>query len=526
VLALALVLPGAHPAAAEPTDRPTPDFDADGFADLAVGAPYTAVGGAPAAGAARVFYGAPLGHFPERSQAWRLGRDGLAGAPRRGDNLGWAVAAGDFDADGFTDLAIASRWRRVGRAWHAGTVHVLRGSEDGLSAAGSQVWSQDSPGVGDQAEPLDAFATALVSADFDGDGFADLAIGAPMEDREGRDAGIVHVLYGSPSGLLADRSQVWTQSSSGIEDEPEAGDNLGRALAAGDFDGDGRDDLAIGAPYEGRRAFRSGIVHILYGTSAGLSAQRSQVWEQDSPGIDERAELRDQFGQSLAPGDFDADGYDDLVAGAWWEDQRNLLSNEGTVHVIHGTSSGLDAARSQVWDQDRPGIEDATAISDNFGQALGVGDLDGDGFDDLAVGIPSADQGSDVHGNQGAVHLFYGSPVGLDARRDRYLTQASPGVRGRAERFAHMGESVSAADLDADGADDLVIGIPWKDGRRPDEGAVLVLPGSRLGVTTSGQVWLQPRDGSRRAGLPGRVGWSLTGSRADSDTSRTSDPRN
>jgi hypothetical protein len=94
-----------------------------------------------------------------------------------------------------------------------------------------------------------------------------------------------------------------------------------------------------------------------------------------------------------------------------------------------------------------------------------------------------------------------------------------------------MGESVSAADLDADGADDLVIGIPWKDGRRPDEGAVLVLPGSRSGVTTSGQVWLQPRDGAPRDGapsasLPGRFGWSLTGSHDDSDTSRTSDPRN
>jgi hypothetical protein len=506
---------------------PFPDFDGDGFADLAVGAPYTRAG-AVAAGATQVLYGSGEGLQADRRQVWRLGREsGLPGTARRGDLLGWAVAAGDFDADGFTDLATSARWRRVGDAWHAGVVFVLRGGSSGLDRLGAQVWSQDSPGIRDGAERLDAFGTTLVAADFDADGYADLAIGAPMEDLRGApDAGVVHVLYGSPDGLTADGSQVWDQASPGVADRPEARDQLGRSLTAGDFDGDGYDDLVIGVPYEGGRTFRMGIVHVLRGSSAGLTAAGSQVWGQDSPGIAERAEMRDQFGQSIAVGDFDGDGYDDLIAGAWFEDFRNRFSNEGGFHVIYGTRDGLAAARDRFWQQDLPGVADRTQLSDNVGQALGVGDLDGDGYDDLGVGIPSADLTSDVHDNQGAVHVFYGSSRGLDARRDRYLTQDSPGVLERAERFDHLGEAVTMADVDADGFDDLIVATPWEDGRRPDEGVLHVLPGGPGGVSTDDDRLIRGSEPGTAPPAGARFGWSMTGTRPDSDTSRTSDPEN
>jgi alkaline phosphatase len=336
---------------------PHPDFDADGYADLAIGAPYMRTGPL-AAGEVHVVYGSAEGPDVTRQEAWRIGSGGLAGRPRRGDHFGWALATGDFDADGFDDLAVGARWQRVRDAWHAGAVHVLNGSAAGLQAGRTQVWTQDCPGIADRPERGDAFGTSLVADDFDGDGYADLAVGAPMEDRSEKDAGIVHVIYGSGQGLSASRSLAFTQASPGMPDRPEANDLFGRSLATGDFDADGRSDLAVGVPYEGRRAFRMGIVHILPGAARGLDSAAGQVWHQDSPGILERAQLRDQFGQALAAGDVDGDGFDDLIAGVWFEDFRNLFSNEGGLHLIRGSETGLTADGDAFWTQDSHGIEE------------------------------------------------------------------------------------------------------------------------------------------------------------------------
>jgi hypothetical protein len=503
----------------------TPDFDGDGYADLAIGAPYTSLG-KRASGVVHVVYGSASGPTSSRREVWSQAHTGIADTPERGDQFGWAVATADFDGDGYSDLAVGARWESRG-AWHAGAVHIIPGSPSGLSSTASQLWTQDSPGIDDRSERGDGFGTSLVAADFDGDGYGDLAVGSPMEDRGARDAGVVNVLYGTPSGLSADRSQVWNQASRGVADSPGANDHFGRSLTAGDFDGDGRVDLAIGVPYEGRRVHRMGIVHILQGTGRGLSAKGSQVWHQDSAGIREHAELRDQFGQSLASADFDGDGYDDLVAGVWFEDYRNELSNEGGFHVIYGTRKGLRAAGNQFWNLDSPGIKDRARDSDNFGQALGTGDFDGDGFDDLAVGSPSTDLRLNVHQNRGAVHIFRGSRRGITATGDRYITQDTTGIPDRSERYDRFGSSVAGADFDGDGFDDLAVGIPWEDRHSKNDGAVYVMLGSKRGLTTERDALLTTEDSglSRAARRAGRFGWSLSGERPASDTTRTNDPR-
>jgi hypothetical protein len=109
-------------------------------------------------------------------------------------------------------------------------VHVLYGSPSGLTAAGSQLWSQDSPGIDGTAEVGDDFGFAVAAGDFNGDSGADLAIGAPGENDL---AGVVHVLYGTPSGLTASGSQLWSQDSPGIAGVAESTDFFGGALAAG-----------------------------------------------------------------------------------------------------------------------------------------------------------------------------------------------------------------------------------------------------------------------------------------------------
>src|SRR5690606_15666302 len=186
-----------------------------------------------------------------------------------------------------------------------GFVNVLYGTSHGLDEDGDQLWSQDSPGINGTAEPDEWFGHSLTTGDFDGDGYADLAIGVPFDDG---DEGAVNIIYGSNDGLDADGDQRWTQDSAGVLGIAERFDLFGWSLAAGDLDGDDRDDLAIGVPGEDLdRIFDAGQVNVLYGSSSGLTAAGNHVWHQNTPGIEGIAEEEDRFGGALAIGDFDGD---------------------------------------------------------------------------------------------------------------------------------------------------------------------------------------------------------------------------
>ena len=272
-----------------------------------------------------------------------------------------AAVRADFNGDGQADLAIGAPGENGSR----GVVQVLYGSSGGLTAAGSQLWSQDSAGIAGTAEADDFFGEALAAGDFNGDDRADLAIGARGENTE---AGVVHALYGSAGGLTATGSQLWSQDSPGILGIAEPVDGFGLTLAAGDFNGDGRADLAIAAPQENISA---GVVHVLYGSAGGLTATGSQLWCQDSPGIAGAAEFEDNFGAALVAGDFNSDGRADLGVGALGENDF-----AGVVHVLYGAAaSGLTAAGSQLWSQDSPGIAGVAEARDFFGNALAAGTL-------------------------------------------------------------------------------------------------------------------------------------------------------
>ncbi|MBI4571296.1 MAG: FG-GAP repeat protein, partial [Chloroflexi bacterium] len=180
------------------------------------------------------------------------------------------------------------------------------GSASGLAAASDQLWHQDSPGVAGAAEPFDQFGDAVASGDFNGDGELDLAIGVPFEDIDGTDdAGAVNVLYGSADGLAAAGNQIWHQDVADIGGLAESDDVFGRALAAGDFNGDGRDDLAIGVPPEDvGSVVNAGAVNVLYGSASGLAAAEDQIWHQDVADVQGAVEAGDHFGDALAAGDF------------------------------------------------------------------------------------------------------------------------------------------------------------------------------------------------------------------------------
>ena len=262
----AVLVPGPKPPGHADTD-----FDGDGFADLAIGTPGDRVGGGARGGTVRVLYGAATGLGSVRIQVWSQNSAGVQDSSEEGDQFGASVETGDFDVDGFSDLAIGAPGESYVRGLqHDGVVHVIYGSAAGLSSAGNQVWSQDTPGVPFGAQSNDHFGRTLSAGDFDGDGADDLVIGTPDEDLG---LGAVHVLPGSIAGLSSTGAQVWTQESPGIADAAESTDRFGMALATGDFDGDGSDDLAVGVD-EAVDWVAIGAVHVIYGSAGGLSCDQ------------------------------------------------------------------------------------------------------------------------------------------------------------------------------------------------------------------------------------------------------------
>jgi hypothetical protein len=292
--------------AAEPGDLfglalATGDYNHDGFADLAIGAPGEAVGAIVDAGAVNVLFGSAGKLTGVGSQLFTQDSPGVGSAAEVGDFFGDALAAGDFNHDSFDDLAVGAPFEAVSSIVDGGAVIALFGSAGKLTGVGSQLFTQDSPGVGSAAEPSDLFGRTLAAGDFNNDTFADLAVGAPGEAVNAvTSAGAVNVLPGTAGKLTGVGSQLFTQDSAGGS-AAEVGDLFGAALAAGDFDNDSFDDLAVGVPDEGVFAIPgAGAVNVLYGSAGLLAVVGSQLFTQDSAGVGSAAERGDDFGGALA----------------------------------------------------------------------------------------------------------------------------------------------------------------------------------------------------------------------------------
>jgi FG-GAP repeat len=382
----------------------------------------------------------------------------------------------DFNNDGADDLAVGVPFENLGSIVAAGAVNVLYGSPTGLSGTGSQLFTQDTPGVPNNAEQGDVFGFALATGDFNHDTFADLAVGAPGESVGSRvSAGAVNVLYGSPTGLTTIGSQFFPQ----VAGASETGDEFGFALAVGDFNHDTFADLAAGAPSEdvGSTA-EAGAVSVLPGSAGGLTAVGGQLFTQVAGAV----EAGDGFGFELAAGDFNHDTFADLAAAAPGESVGSR-GGAGAVSVLPGSAGGLTAVGGQLFTQ----VAGAVETGDEFGSALAAGDFNHDTFADLAAGAPFEDVGS--RADAGAVSVLPGSAGGLTAVGGQLFTQ----VGGAVETGDLFGFALAAGDFNHDTFADLAAGAPGESvGSRAGAGAVSVLPGSAGGLTAvGGQLFTQ-----------------------------------
>jgi hypothetical protein len=317
--------------------------------------------------------------------------------------------------------------------WAAGAIVVVYGSSNGLRLRGSSILSQQGPIAG-VPQSFDAFGVALAVGDVDGDGHDDIAVGAPGKSiGAARSAGVVHVLFGSPRGVRPARNLLLGENSAGAA--PAGGNAFGRSLTMGDFDADGRMDIAIGIT---GRAGGAGAVAVFGGSATGVVTP-GRILQPGVDGVPGTAAAGAQWGRSLATGDFNGDGDDDLAVAAPFASVDGAAS-AGSVTVLGGSpGAGLTGPGGFVVTQRE--IRGASPRGgDQLGWALRSGDFNGDGVADLAVSARGENlRRADV----GVVHVLAGrTGSSLVPNAAQTLSQAMRAVPERAEAGDRFGTAL------------------------------------------------------------------------------------
>jgi len=469
------------------------DFNGDGYADLAAGVPLEDIA-FNNQGAVNIIYGSANGLDGEAVPAQILVKNDAVEGPADQDGFGLALAVGDFNGDGFGDLAVGANGDNIGAEGNnEGSVTVFYGSAAGLVPETSQYLTAPTPTNSDQ------FGFNLAAGDFDGDGRDELAVSVLHGDVGGQaGAGLVLVFPGGTAGLDTTGVRQLDQDQPGTENEAAEGDRFGIALATGDVNGDGRADLAVGVPGEDFGAVLSGgAVHLFFGCAAGPTCQlldtvNDQYLHMDVDGVKHFAKTGDNFGDTLAMADFGRGPGADLAVGLSWKDVNRVV-DAGMVAIFYGTPAGLTVAGEQVFHMAHKGVPGGGAqAGEAFGSILAAGNVGRGPQADLAVGMTYRDVGG--LDKAGAVMVFYGSPDGLKAFNSQYLTQAAPEVPGDALAMSGFGKGLLIADFGRSADGDLAIASREAVNGMPVAGAVAVLYGSELGVGTPGAGQLVTQD--------------------------------
>ena len=451
------------------------DLNGDGRDDVIIGAPFADNNGRDGSGSSYVVYGSASPSDVDLAslagaQGFRI--DGAVTA----DDSGISVdGAGDVNGDGFDDVIVGARLADNNGRSGSGSSYVVYGSAsasdvDLASLTTAQGFRIDGAAAGDVSGSVVAGA-----GDVNGDGRDDVIIGAHVVDNNGRtDSGTSYVVYGSATP--SDVNLASLSSTQGFRiDGAAAFDESGHSVAgAGDVNGDGLDDVIIGARLaDNNDRNGSGSSYVVYGSASASNLDLASLTTAQGFRIDGAA-ASDQTGSAVAgAGDVNGDGRDDVIIGARFAD-NNGRGLSGSSYVVYGSATPSDVDLASL--SDTLGFRiDGAAAGDQSGVPVdGAGDVDDDGLDDVIIGAAFADNNG--RDGSGSSYVVYGSASASNL--DLASLSSTQGLRiDGAATDDLSGASVSGAgDVNGDGRDDVIIGAPYADNNsRTDSGSSYIV---------------------------------------------------
>ena len=420
------------------------DVNGDGYSDVIIGAHLYDVGGNTWEGRAFLYHGSATGLPVSPSII-------LDDANQAGAKFGISVAcAGDVNGDGYSDVIIGADSYDDGPNMFEGRAFVHYGSATGISAT-----PDSTPDDANQQEAN--FGVSVASAgDVNGDGYSDVIIGASFYNGPTTgitNEGAAYIYHGSATGLAASPN-IRLLGSQSLSD-------FGYSVAgAGDVNGDGFSDVIIGADlYDSPSLVDVGRAYVYYGSVTGIPSSAGNIFDCDQTDA--------YFGYSVAgAGDVNGDGYNDVIVGAYRYND-GAIANEGRAFVYHGSAAGLSATPNSTPD-------DADQANAHLGYSVAsAGDVNGDGYSDVIIGVDAYDEGANT--NEGRAFVYHGSATGLSATPNNTPDDAN-------QASAFLGRSVaSAGDINGDGYSDLIIGASaYDDGANVAEGRAFLYNGNEF----------------------------------------------